>query len=190
MRSIRRPRSKELGPYNDSVGVPAMNIRPNTREKIAGALTAVFGTAILIESLQIPTVFGFNFGPGFFPSLIGIALIGAGIAQLLASLIHAPVDPGQVPIEKGNGNFSRSRPALVFLLMLAFTWVMPRVGFHITAPVALFLLFRLFRVPWQSAAVMAVVLLFVIDAIFRALLLVPLPWGLLTPWAGALAWRF
>jgi putative tricarboxylic transport membrane protein len=164
--------------------------RPEFREGIAGTLTAALGAAVLIGSLQIPTVFGFNYGPGFFPSLIGIALIGAGVVQFLTSLLRAPVDPVPVPFEQSDVGANGWRPLVVFCLMLILTWVMPRVGFHLTAPIALVLLFVLFRVPWQAAIFMAIVLTFVMDAIFRALLLVPLPWGVLTPWTGALAWRF
>lgn len=164
--------------------------RPDFREGIAGTLTAALGAAILIEALQVPTVFGFSYGPGFFPSLIGTALLGAGLVQLAASLLRAPVDPLEVPIKQAGGTISRWRPALVLVLMLTLTWTMPRIGFHLTAPVALILLFGLFRVSWRAAIVIAIVLTFVMDAVFRALLLVPLPWGLLTPWTGALAWRF
>ncbi|MEQ9815324.1 MAG: tripartite tricarboxylate transporter TctB family protein [Azospirillaceae bacterium] len=165
--------------------------RSATREGIAGILTALLGGGIVIESWSIPTVFGFNYGPGFFPGLIGIGLLIAGIVQVATAIVRGA--PAPVPVAGvGEGQDTRRwrRPMLVLVIMLALTMAMPHLGFHLTAPVALGLLLVIFSLRWRTAIVMAVIMTMVMDAVFRALLLVPLPWGVLTPWTGVLAWRF
>jgi|GEM_PF-850425 len=172
-----------------------MSDRAEVREGIAGTLTALIGGGIVVESWSIPTVFGFNYGPGFFPGLIGLGLLVAGLVHITTVVMRRA--PLSSPVEAGT---SRSdgpavaerwwRPAIVLLIMLLMTIIMSRLGFHLTAPVALGLLFVLFGLSWKFAIVTAIVMTLLMDAIFRALLLVPLPWGVLTPWTGVLAWRF
>jgi len=58
-----------------------------------------------------------------------------------------------------------------------------RVGFLIIAPVLLVLWFRVLGVRWGASMLSAVVTTLVIWYAFYKLLRVPLPWGVLTPYA-------
>ena len=65
----------------------------------------------------------------------------------------------------------------------------PRLGYLPTAAVLLFaLVWQLWRRPWAALAVAAVGSVLT-HQFFVAVLSVPLPWGVLEPWSGALTWR-
>jgi putative tricarboxylic transport membrane protein len=58
-----------------------------------------------------------------------------------------------------------------------------RVGFLLVSPVLLLVWFRVLGVRWGTAVVAALVTTLVIWYAFYKLLRVPLPWGVLTPYA-------
>jgi putative tricarboxylic transport membrane protein len=58
-----------------------------------------------------------------------------------------------------------------------------RVGFLLVSPVLLVVWFRVLGVRWTTAIVAALVATLVIWYAFYKLLRVPLPWGVLTPYA-------
>ena len=66
---------------------------------------------------------------------------------------------------------------------VAYIYLADVLGFLIVGTLVLFVLFLIFGVRPRLAAIVAVASAFVIWYAFYKLLRVPLPWGVLTPWA-------
>ena len=73
--------------------------------------------------------------------------------------------------------------AIVIGGLLAVCLFVERVGFLICAPLLLAALLLVLRVRWWAIPLIAIGVSLLIHAIFYKGLGVPLPWGLLTPWA-------
>jgi putative tricarboxylic transport membrane protein len=149
---------------------------------------AVFGGVLLIGALAIivyahgfAPLHGQEYGPGLFPTLIGI-----GFAVCGAVLVRGGLKSGEVPGLIVIPDWMRQQGEIldVFLvlgglivLILVWDWL----GFLIGATLyigGLITRFRHGRV--ASSLLMALIACFVIDFAFRRYLLVPLPLGPLT----------
>jgi putative tricarboxylic transport membrane protein len=124
---------------------------------------------------------GQRFGPAWFP---GVIAAGLGICGAL--LIVAGVRRGAPWLSLPEWIFRR-RPfqgvaavlgGLVFYIVAA-----DKLGFHITGIALLAFWVRILGGSWRVAAVAAVVATVAIHLSFYKVLRIPLPWGLLEPWA-------
>jgi putative tricarboxylic transport membrane protein len=68
--------------------------------------------------------------------------------------------------------------SVVFYILLA-----NELGFFFTSFLMLVALFKALRVSWRRTLIVAVVATLSVHFAFYKLLRVPLPWGVLTPWA-------
>jgi putative tricarboxylic transport membrane protein len=57
------------------------------------------------------------------------------------------------------------------------------LGFFATSFIILVALFKALRVAWRRTLIVSLVATFLVHFAFYKLLRVPLPWGVLTPWA-------
>jgi len=151
---------------------------------------AVFGAifvllaAVLVASIQkFPSIPGQQVGPALFPGLIGVGLGVCGLLLIVSGLRHRATQPWFVAEP-----WTRStRHVIAFLAVIvatvAYIGLAEVLGFLIVGALLLFGLFLLFGVRPVMAVVVAVVATLVIWYAFYKLLRVPLPWGVLTPWA-------
>jgi putative tricarboxylic transport membrane protein len=158
-------------------------------DTLLGVIFAAFGGIIIFLSRDLPDIASYQYGPGFFPSLIGGLLVAAGIIlalQGLRTVGHARM------VEFADWTRSRRHVVdalLVIAAVVAYNLVVDTLGFLITAFLLLFLVvWRLWRRP-LPALVVAVAATIVTHQAFGEFLLVPLPWGVLEPLSGALTWR-
>ncbi|MCO5073661.1 MAG: tripartite tricarboxylate transporter TctB family protein [Rhizobiaceae bacterium] len=145
--------------------------------------------ALVAATMQPKPFFGTGYGGGFFPSVIGYALVVAGLLLTLNGWRERAIQPLLVI-----GNWARSprhiANAAVVLASLGFyIFFSTYLGFIIASFLVVFAnLLQFTRAPGRSLVV-AVLTILVVKVSFQDLLLVPLPWGLLEPYAGALSWR-
>lgn len=152
-------------------------------------IIAIGAIALFASSMQPKPFFGSGYGGGLFPSIIGSGLVVAGLLLALNGWRERGVQPLLVM-----GNWVRSprhiANAAVVLGAIAFYVLLSNyLGFVIAGFLVVFVtLLQFTRAPLPSLIVAAVTTL-VVKVGFQDLLLVPLPWGLLEPYAGVLSWR-
>jgi putative tricarboxylic transport membrane protein len=152
-------------------------------DAIAGCALVLFASLVLWHARGFPPMPGQEFGPALFPSLISLGLIAAGVGLVLVGVRKWKAAP-VVQIAEG---LRDPRLALNFAVVvggiLFYIVFSERLGFLIAAPLVLFAILLALRTRWYVALPVAVVVVLFMHEIFYGLLKVPLPWGVLTPYA-------
>jgi len=150
-------------------------------DAVIGALLAALGIAILVHVQGYPNIPGQKYGPALFPGLAAAGLVACG-----ALLVRRGIRSG-VPLlvlaawtrsPRHAANFLLVVGALVFYIVAA-----EPLGFLPTGVLILLVLFRKLEVRWAIAAPTALVATIVVHFVFYKLMRVPLPWGVLQPFA-------
>jgi putative tricarboxylic transport membrane protein len=152
--------------------------RPTTlreADAVSGAVVAVFGAFVVIQSLQLSFYIEEIPGPGFFPALVGIALIGLG-AWLVVTRLRAPRDTADGFALPSRQQATRSLS--LWVTVLAAALLVGPLGF----PLAMFLLvgtilFVLERRRGLGPVLTTILIPLLSWLLFAELLQVPLPAG-------------
>lgn len=152
-------------------------------DAIFGVLLAALGAAVLFGIQGYPKIPGQPVGPALFPGLIAVGLCIGGALLVLRGLRRQAGQPwvawdDWVRSPRHIAALAVLLGSIVFYIVAA-NWL----GFLPTAALILLALFLVLRVPPGRAVLIAVVATLVIHFAFYKLLRVPLPWGLLTPYA-------
>jgi putative tricarboxylic transport membrane protein len=151
-------------------------------DAIFGLVLLALGSAVLFAIQGFPKIPGQPVGPALFPGLIATGLCLCGFLLVVRGLRQ----PRQAWLVFDD--WVRSPRHVVALLVLlgsvvfyiaAANWL----GFLPTALTILLAMLTVLRVPPGRSLVIAVVATLVIHFAFYKMLRVPLPWGLLTPYA-------
>jgi putative tricarboxylic transport membrane protein len=151
-------------------------------DAIIGLVLLLFGGAVTIHSqMSFPGLPGQQYGPAFFPTILGVALAGCGILLIVQGIIKRR----EVPMMAlGDWAFSSHHRVNFFLVMVALVFyilVSDWLGFIPTAFAVTTVLMLRFRVPIFPALGTSVASTLIIHSFFYKFMLVPLPWGLLQP---------
>jgi putative tricarboxylic transport membrane protein len=151
-------------------------------DAIFGVVFAVLGAVVLVNVQSFPNIPGQQYGPALFPGTIAFGFLVCGVLLIVSGIRHRR-EPWIVP-----GEWIRvPGRVLAFLALVggiaAYILIGERVGFLVVAPLLLLLWMRAFGVRWSTAIAASIVTSLVIWYVFYKLLRVPLPWGVLTPWA-------
>jgi putative tricarboxylic transport membrane protein len=152
-------------------------------DAIFGAIFALLGAVLLVHVQGFPKIPGQQYGPAIFPGLVATGLIVCGLLLVFYGVRHRAEQPW---VRGGDWMRSQRHVAAVLAIVLgmaAYIALAERVGFLLVAPPLLVLWFRVLGVRWPTALVGALLTVLVIWYAFYKLLRVPLPWGVLTPWA-------
>lgn len=158
---------------------------------ILGPIIAALAVIILVaSSMQPKPVFGGAYGGGFFPTILGAVLLLCGLALTYTGWRKR----ASVPL-LAMGNWVESprhvaNTIAVLGTLLFYILTSGFLGFIISAGLACFALLWQFTRRPVSSLVIALVTVIVAKWLFQDMLLVPLPWGFLEPFAGVLSWRF
>jgi putative tricarboxylic transport membrane protein len=150
-------------------------------DSVIGAFLIALAIAILIHIQSYPLIPGQNYGPALFPGVIAVGLLGCG-ALLVVRGVRARLpllafsDWVRNPVTLSN--FLAVCVALVLYIAAA-----DRLGFIPTAALCLLGLFLKLKVRVLPAVIIAIAATLVIHFLFYKLLRVPLPWGVLEPFA-------
>ena len=152
-------------------------------DAIFGALLLALGVAVLLVVQGYPKIPGQQVGPALFPGLIATGLCVCGVLLMVHGVRHRAAQRwvGWDPWVRS----PRHVAALVLLLgsVLLYILAAEAVGFLPLATLILTTLFIVLRVPPGRAVLIAVIAALVVHFAFYKLLRVPLPWGVLTPYA-------
>jgi len=159
-------------------------------DHILGPVIALGGAAVMIAASQQPKpVFGSSMGGGFFPSLLGAGLILSGLVLGLGGWRRRNVAPMFRPGAWVGSPRHVANVATVIGGLILYIATSRTLGFMPAGTLVLFLtLWQFTRRPALSLLV-SVISILVIKVMFQDMLRVPLPWGVLEPWAGPLTWR-
>ncbi|CAN7653074.1 tripartite tricarboxylate transporter TctB family protein [Neorhizobium sp. LjRoot104] len=156
----------------------------NLGDRGLGLLIAALGIAVIYMALQLPEPMAGShiaYGPGFFPVLLGIATVAAGVA--LAVFRPDAVENEDAVASPHTGRPRLAGPLLVLLAMLAYIYFSELIGFIPLAAVTLAVLLIFGGMRVLLAIALSLVASVFIYLMFSKGLLVPLPRGLLQPWA-------
>lgn len=145
----------------------------------SGVLAMLIGVFVVAYARTFPAAQGGPVGPAFFPSVIGVALIGTGAVLVLSTLRQRPRLPWIELQDWARTPHLVSNVGLVLGALVFYAAAVNILGFIITAIVFLTMLFAAFGVRRTTIAPLAVALTVVIHYAFYSLLRVPLPWGIL-----------
>ena len=126
---------------------------------------------------------GQKVGPALFPGLIAAGLVVCALILIVNGVKHRATAPW---INTGEWTRSRRHIGAFFVTIaavIAYIVLADKLGFLIIGPLVLLALFIAYGVRPITAIVVAIVVAFVIHYAFYKLLRVPLPWGVLTPFA-------
>ncbi|KQW20530.1 hypothetical protein ASC80_09755 [Afipia sp. Root123D2] len=130
---------------------------------------AALGAVYLWLALQLPLHTLNGPGAGFFPIVIGAALVVCGI---VASLRPGGLVAGEV-IRDG----SRGKILTVFAGMMLFCLLLPRLGYIISGALIMLAALKQFNVSWKAAVAISVVSALATYGLFVTVLGLQLPRG-------------
>jgi putative tricarboxylic transport membrane protein len=152
-------------------------------DAIFGAIFALLGAVVLVHVQSFPNIPGQQYGAAIFPGLIAFGFVVCGVL-LVWSGMRSRVDAPWFAAGDWMGSRRHVMAAAVIVAgVAAYMALADAVGFLLVAPVLLLAWFRVLGVRWRTAVVAAVLTTLVIWYVFYKLLRVPLPWGVLTPYA-------
>jgi putative tricarboxylic transport membrane protein len=151
-------------------------------DAVFGALLLALGALVLFAIQGFPKIPGQPVGPALFPGLIASGLCVCGLLLVVRGL-RQPRQPWLVFDDWVRSG--RHRAALVVLIGSVIFYIVASgwLGFLPTALLILLAMFRVLQVKPVLSLVVAVIATLGVHFVFYKLLRVPLPWGLLTPYA-------
>jgi putative tricarboxylic transport membrane protein len=152
-------------------------------DAILGAVLLAFSLVVGLYARTFPAIPGQEYGASVFPTWISIALGLCSIA-LIAGGLRQWAEIGAVSLEPWarSGHHLRAL-AITIALVVFYILASTALGFIPTAFIALAILFAVLGVRPLLVPVLAAGITMAIHYGFYSLLRVPLPWGVLTPWA-------
>jgi putative tricarboxylic transport membrane protein len=152
-------------------------------DAIFGVVLLLLGAVVLVHVQGFPTIPGQQYGPGLFPGTVAAGLAICGALLIVSGIRHRAERHWLVP-----GEWLRSpRHVVAFVAIVggvaAYILLVDRIGFLVVATILLVVWFVVLRVRWPVALVTAPLATLAIWYAFYKLLRVPLPWGVLTPYA-------
>ena len=152
-------------------------------DTLFGLFFLALGTLVLYAVKGFPNIPGQPVGPALFPSLIATGLCVTGVLLVFKGLrnrtptawfawedwVRSPRHVLALFVLLGS---------VVFYIAFANT-----LGFFATSFIMLVALFKALRVNWRRTLIVAAIATLIVHFAFYKLLRVPLPWGVLTPWA-------
>lgn len=153
-------------------------------DALIGLGLILFAGLIAWHVRDFPPMPGQQFGPSLFPELIAAGFALTGVALMVSGIRRVRAE-GWIELAEWmrsprlTANFFVVIGAVAFHIALS-----DRLGFLVTAPVALIAILRSLGNRWIVAVPTAIVVVLLIHWIFYGALKVALPWGLLEP----LAW--
>lgn len=148
-----------------------------------GAVFLLAGVLLAWYSFTLPAIPGQHYGAATFP-----ILIASGLVACSARLLYTGIRQGNEPLvllshEVRNPRRLAGVVATLFLVLF-FIFFVEVLGFIPTAIIITLSLFLILKVHPLKSVILAIFAAFVCDFIFRTMLLVPLPFGIVPrlPW--------
>ena len=152
-------------------------------DTLFGLFFLALGALVLFAVRGFPNIPGQPVGPALFPGLIAIGLCVTGILLVIKGLRHRA---SAAWFEWEDWVHSPRHVLALFVLLGCVVFYIAfanALGFFATSFIMLVALFKVLQVNWRRTLIVAVIATVLVHFAFYKLLRVPLPWGVLTPWA-------
>ncbi len=152
-------------------------------DAFAGVLLVLFAAITLWSTRAFPVIPGDPVGPALFPRIVAIGMLVCGVMLMV---LGAKRDKGRVWVTMPDWLRAPRQVAgfaIVVCGLLGFYFFLDRLGFLVCAVLLLAALLLVLRVRLWAIPVVAIGVSLLIHVIFYKGLGVPLPWGVLAPWA-------
>jgi putative tricarboxylic transport membrane protein len=152
-------------------------------DTLFGLFFLALGSLVLFAVKGFPNIPGQPVGPALFPSLIATGLCISGVMLVIKGFRNQAQTAW---FESEDWIHSPRHVVALFVLLASVVFyiaVAEPLGFLPTSFIMLIALFKALRVNWRRTLTVAVIATLVVHFAFYKLLRVPLPWGVLTPWA-------
>ncbi|MBE0461983.1 MAG: tripartite tricarboxylate transporter TctB family protein [Halomonadaceae bacterium] len=158
-------------------------------DRLNGLVFILLGGVVVFLAQQLPTLTFIDYGPGFFPTLIGCVMMIAGGVIALKPLLQrgASITWAALPRARSWPQ-ALSAIGVVVGAIAFYIATLNILGFLIAMPISLFVLLAFFDRRILRDIPIAIIGSFLLHSFFYQLMSVQLPWGLLTPFAGVLTW--
>ena len=152
-------------------------------DTMLGAIFLLSGVALAWYSYRLPAIPGQDYGAATFPLFIGLGMIGCSMC-LIYTGVRGASEPFVYYAEHLRSPRALAGAAATILLIVFYILFSRRIGFIPSAGIIGFAMFLILKVHPAKAAILAIVAAFACDFIFRKMLLVPLPFGIMPrlPW--------
>ncbi|MEQ7869348.1 tripartite tricarboxylate transporter TctB family protein [Chromohalobacter salexigens] len=150
-------------------------------DRLSGCLLILFGALVLWRAAGFPTMAGLVYGPGLFPSIAAIGLMGCGAIIALGSRRSPSSTEATSPASRISRRRANARMASLIGVVLGYALLIELLGFHVASLLLVAAAARIFGLSWGHCLLLAVPLVMAVHSLFYSLLHVPLPWGVLTP---------
>jgi putative tricarboxylic transport membrane protein len=148
-----------------------------------GILFVALGATVLFAIQGFPKIPGQPVGPALFPGIIAVGLCLAGVLLMVRGWRLRAAQPWLAWDEWVHSPRHLLALAVLLASILFYQFAADKIGFLPIATLVLTAMFVALRVPLWRALLVAVIAALVIHFAFYKLLRVPLPWGVLTPYA-------
>lgn len=161
---------------------------------LIGGAFVLLGAFLVVVAIPIEPLRHIPFGPGLFPTIVGVGMVlfGAEVAWSGRRSRDAVSTPSPADEAAENGPALEVSPIVATIAFLIapvlFIALVPWLGFLIAMPLIIGGLIGILWRRWIASAVAGVAITLLMQILFQGVLRVPLPWGLLEPWAGSLIW--
>ena len=167
-----------------------MRVSPKINNVISGLVSISFGFFLISLAVKLPSVKHINFGPGFFPLIVGYGFVIAGIFLLMSSTMWTEkTDFWKLSRNTIQVNVYKVLQTLpVFFAMVFYIWFAEAWGF---LPVMMILLTGLmywFGNSLKRSIAVSFCATLILHSFFYQLMKVSLPWGVLESYSGLLTW--
>jgi len=152
-------------------------------DAIAGGLLLLLSLAVFGLIRDFPPMPGQKVGPALFPGLIAAGLLASACLLIVKGWRGRHTEPWVVLEAWARDPGQWLKGVGVVILSIAYVLWSDVVGFIPTGVLLLTALFTMLRVRLATAVIVAIVATLVIHGAFYKILKVPLPWGLLEPFA-------
>ncbi|MGP9508562.1 tripartite tricarboxylate transporter TctB family protein [Halomonas sp. AOP43-D1-39] len=158
-------------------------------DRLNGLVFILLGGVVVFLAQQLPTLTFIDYGPGFFPTLIGCVMIIAGSVIALKPLLQRGSTIAWAALPSAQSWLQALGSIGVVVGTIAFfIATLNSLGFLIAMPISLFVMLAFFDRHIVRDIVIAFIGSILMHSFFYQLMSVQLPWGLLTPFAGVLTW--
>ncbi|MDI9336151.1 MAG: tripartite tricarboxylate transporter TctB family protein [Gammaproteobacteria bacterium] len=153
-------------------------------DTIFGLIFLALGTSVLLAIKGFPNIPGQPVGPALFPGLIATGLCITGVMLMIKGLLRHKTSNAWFTWEDWVHSPRHVLALCTLLASVVFYIVFANsLGFLPTSFLMLVALFKVLQMGWRRALMVALMASLVVHFAFYKLLRVPLPWGVLTPWA-------
>ena len=153
-----------------------------SRNVIVGLVLTAFGAVVAIASLQFELMNQFGPGPGLFPFLLGCLLVLLSLLYTLVEYVAFRKDKAAGKVKEEEPLFTR--PKIVFAclgIVLLVAFLMEKLGFLLSVAIGVSLFPKMVKPdwPWKKAIALGLITGTVIYCLFKFVLGVYLPMGVL-----------